>query len=486
MEQIKPNKRYLLATEEDLTLNLSLKTNFNDLNEFNNTRVISLSELFTKERNESTKYRIYGNINYFSFLRDKRLNPTGITELFFTEKINISFNLEEFFDIKIFRPTVLQSYHNQTNNYIEKLSAITNNSDYKLNFFTYGRNVFNEKTYNLKFNVINCNPNELIRINNDFIYNNYVYLGFIPKPSSSYQIYEKVIDNDEYINELNSATTYGYVETTFTSNIDSIINLINQNSNFTNEEFKKYFSDKLKNFLKIYNLNVNDLDKNLRFIRNYLNIGNSDYKNKILLDLTQSALTGNFIFFDKENYDFKELIKKEYLIKHTLKDIFLGFDYQYNEWKNINGYSAFSYNEILLDSTTNPFFTLIRVEISIDFYFKFNPFYKIELKKYDSVIDEIYSGVSSTLIPPQTSFINNNRIIWKDLLLYGDPENYDNPFINNTHYFFNDINFYLNPDLSDKNTYILLNDFVIGFNNDRYKFNRDNINLRPTVTKEIC
>ena len=217
-----------------------------------------------------------------------------------------------------------------------------------------------------------------------------------------------------------------------------------------------------------------------------MNIGNSDYKNKILLDLTQSALTGNFIFFDKENYDFKELIKKEYLIKHNLKDIFFGFDYQYNEWKNINGYSAFSYTEKTLDSTTNPFFTLIRVEISIDFYFKFNPFYKIELKKYDSVIDEIYSGVSSTLIPPQTSLINNNRIIWKDLLLYGDPENYDNPFINNTHYFFNDINFYLNPDLSDKNTYILLNDFVIGFNNDRYKFNRDNINLRPTVTKEIC
>jgi len=53
VDQIKPEKRYLLANEEDINLNLRLKTNLNELNEFNNTRIISLSELFTKERNES-------------------------------------------------------------------------------------------------------------------------------------------------------------------------------------------------------------------------------------------------------------------------------------------------------------------------------------------------------------------------------------------------------------------------------------------------
>ena len=46
MEQIKPDKRYLLANEEDLNINLLLKTNFNDLNEFNNSKLVSLTELF--------------------------------------------------------------------------------------------------------------------------------------------------------------------------------------------------------------------------------------------------------------------------------------------------------------------------------------------------------------------------------------------------------------------------------------------------------
>ena len=470
MEQIKPDKRYIIAEDEDLFLNLNLKTNFNDLNEFNNTRVISLSELFTKERNESTKYRIYGNINYFSFLRAKKTNPSDITDLFNDDYLTTGFNLEDFFDIKLFRPLNLQSYYNQTDNYIEKLSAITNNSDYKLNFFGYGRNIYNEKIYNFKFNNINSNPNDLIRIENNLIYNNNIYLGFIPKPSNSYQIYEKVINKNDFITELTSNTVYGYVETKFDSDINQIVPLINANSNFTDAEFTKYFTEKLKKFLKIYNLNVdvNNLSKNLRFIRNYLDIGNSDYESKNLLDLTQSALTGNFIFFDKENYNINEILKKEYLIKLQLVDTNATTQQYISE-----NYSSFTYTQ---NNNT----------ITIDFWFKFNPFYKIELKKYDSVIDEIYSGISSTLIPPQTAIIDNDKIIWKDLLLYGDPDNYDNPFINNIHYFFNDINFYLKPDLSHKNTFILMNDFILSFVNNNFKFNKDNINLKPLKPKDIC
>ena len=53
MEQLKPDKRYLLATQEDINLNISLKTNFNDLNEFNNSKLISLTDLFNEERNKN-------------------------------------------------------------------------------------------------------------------------------------------------------------------------------------------------------------------------------------------------------------------------------------------------------------------------------------------------------------------------------------------------------------------------------------------------
>ena len=79
-----------------------------------------------------------------------------------------------------------------------------------------------------------------------------------------------------------------------------------------------------------------------------------------------------------------------------------------------------------------------------------------------------------------------DKIIWKDLLPYGDPDNYDNPFLNNTHYFFNDINFYLKPDFSSQNTTALINEFTINFTNNDFKFNRDNINLNPKKKREIC
>lgn len=490
MEQIKPDKRYILAQPQDLSLNLSLKSSFNDLNEFNITKVVSLVDLFNKERNESTKYRIYGNINYFSFLRNKIKSPNTIVDLFNDNLTTTGFNLEDFFDIKLFRPISPQSYsNNQTNNYVEQLSSITNNNDYRLNFFAYSRNIYGEKNYNFKFDSVNVNPYELIKINKDIIYSNNLYLGFMPKPNSNYKFYEKIIDSNDFISELNSGTTYGYVESAFTANTTLIINLLIVGSEFDSASFEKYFKDKLKNFLKIYNLEVTvlNINKNLRFIKNYFDIGNGDYKTKIPLNFNQTVFSGGLINFNKETYSLNEKIKKEYIFVLSLVDTYVGLDSVYNDWINQNNYSGFTYRQELISSIPlPPSFNLVNYKIYIDFSFKFNPFYKIELKKYDSIATEIFSGLSSTSIPPVTSVVVKNKIIWKDLLPYGDPDNYDNPFLNNTHYFFNDINFYLKPDFSSKNTTVLLNEFTINFTNNDFKFNRDNINLTPKPKKEIC
>jgi hypothetical protein len=483
MEQIKPDKRYILAQPEDLSLNLSLKSSFNDLNEFNITKVVSLVDLFNKERNESTKYRIYGNINYFSFLRNKIKTPNTIVDLFNDNLTTTGFNLEDFFDIKLLRPISPQSYSNQTNNYIEKLSAITNNNDCRLNFFGYSRNIYGEKNYNFKFDAVNVDPYQLIKINNDIVYSNNLYLGFIPKSNSNYKFYEKIIDSNDFASELNSGTTYGYVESAFTANTVQIIDLLIVDSEFDSASFEKYFKDKLKNFLKIYNLepSIKNIKNNLRFIKNYLDIGNGDYKTKIPLDFNQTVFSGGLINFNKETYTISEKIKKEYIFVITLVDTYEGYDYNYNAWKAERGYTAFT--RISETSTLVPSF---KVVVTIDFSFKFNPFYKIELKKYDSIATEIFSGLTSTSTPPITAVVVKDKIIWKDLLEYGDPDNYDNPFVNNTHYFFNDINFYLKPDFSSKNTTVLLNEFTINFTNNDFKFNRDNINLIPKTKKEIC
>jgi hypothetical protein len=68
---------------------------------------------------------------------------------------------------------------------------------------------------------------------------------------------------------------------------------------------------------------------------------------------------------------------------------------------------------------------------------------------------------------------------------YGNLENYDFPFLNDTHYYFNDIRFYLKPDLSDKNTATLVKEFGIGFQDNNFIFNKNNLKLTPEQ-KKIC
>ena len=172
IEHIKPDKRYLLAQEEDLNFNISLKTHFNDLNEYNNTRIISLSELFTKERNESTKYRIYGIINYLSFLTNKNTSTKNIADLFNDDYLTNGFNLEDFFDLRLYRLTPQQNYLNNTNNYVEKLTAITNDYICKLNYYGFSKNIYNEKNYSFLFNTTKINPYEEVLLDNDIIYDN--------------------------------------------------------------------------------------------------------------------------------------------------------------------------------------------------------------------------------------------------------------------------------------------------------------------------
>jgi len=478
VDQIKPEKRYLLANEEDINLNLRLKTNFNELNEFNNTRIISLSELFTKERNESTKYRIYGVINYLSFLRNKNTTTKTLNDLFSDDNTANIFNFEDYFELKLFRPIQQQTYFDiSTRHYAEKLTAITETKDSKLNYYAYSKNIFNERNYSFMFNTVNVNPNEIVELDKEFIYNNNIYLGFIPK--NNFVLYEKVYDAIDYVDYLDPLTEFGYDEQSLT---DALLKDIYDFTDYSLADFKKYFLDKLKFFLKTYNIRITaqNINLNIRFIRNYLEIGNNDYYNPAAYVSNQTIFEGDFIQFDRENYLFNRRIKKEYLIVLVLTDTFQGLASEFNSYVNSN-YSAFTKTVSTASQT-----------VEVKFRFKYNPFYPIELKKYTTYLEQINPNLRGIPIPPDNAIritaaiSDNDRIIWRNLMPYGDPDNYDNPFINNTHYFFNDIIFMMKPDFSDRNTGILFNDFLLNFTNNRYNFKKSNIKIKPEVAPGLC
>jgi hypothetical protein len=157
MEQLKPDKRYLLATQEDINLNISLKTNFNDLNEFKNSKLISLTELFNEERNKSSKYRIYGNINCVSFLTNKKTTQTGITDFFNDDYKQTGFNFEDFFDLKIFKQTINQyTAFNSNDTYIQhNIAKIENKNPYA-----------SEKNFAFETNSLKLYPNPVLNVFN--------------------------------------------------------------------------------------------------------------------------------------------------------------------------------------------------------------------------------------------------------------------------------------------------------------------------------
>ena len=60
---VAPSKRYKKAESEDLTLRINFEEDKSLLREGDKNIVLDIAELYRKERNESTKYRIYGKMN---------------------------------------------------------------------------------------------------------------------------------------------------------------------------------------------------------------------------------------------------------------------------------------------------------------------------------------------------------------------------------------------------------------------------------------
>ena len=59
---LSPSKRYKRAESEDLSLKINLERDESILREGDRTIILDLEELYSKERNESTKYKIYGKL----------------------------------------------------------------------------------------------------------------------------------------------------------------------------------------------------------------------------------------------------------------------------------------------------------------------------------------------------------------------------------------------------------------------------------------
>lgn len=112
---------------------------------------------------------------------------------------------------------------------------------------------------------------------------------------------------------------------------------------------------------------------------------------------------------------------------------------------------------------------------TIKFFYK--PYHKIKIREFSSYIEQ---GNQNTIAPEYAINSNNNTVIWRDVLDNGfiEPDTglgVDFPFVNNTHYVYENINFLIKPQMSDFETNELFTYLKIGFNQVVNKANNDDL-----------
>ena len=171
------------------------------------------------------------------------------------------------------------------------------------------------------------------------------------------------------------------------------------------------------------------------------------------LPLGTSGLTGAFV-----EYNIKEI--KERIISESY--------HRFSHVKSISGVTIFDHNQDN-SNNTRPKYSGASINNTVGYYYQ--PHHRIKLRQLSPYIES--SKTKEIINLPENVIFDDKEYLWKwrDLYDHGFIDQEGNgtnfPFINNTHYVVNDINFYLRNEIAYTNK----NDLFSGFNNYKNKTN---------------
>jgi len=472
MKNILPSKKAKGGKDKDLFISLDLKSSFNQLDELDMVKILDAEDQFNKEREESFKYRLSGNLDYNSFFSNKKIIWNSLDDLFLTSKIDTPniHHFNDFFDIYIVYPSVLE-YIRKDNLYVKKYKKLSKVTDINLLKSGFQSNVFLGEVFNYNFNILkdlkDVEGTRIINLEDPSVNNILLpitelglYFEYKNINDNTNLKYKNFNSNDYSLNNYNLSdkTVYGF------NDKDVDIN------NLTYEYLEKIVLYK--------SLNISMLDtNNTTYLNSYLN---KNPLNFIKINGVIDEIPGELVEFDKLNFNFITVEKQEFF-----------YDYIIN--RPNDGYDKYTIDR--LTKILNP--NIIDIDIKLNF--KYEPIYKIIIKDYLPDVeygnplntDNIPSyaikyndndNVKSYLANPNTNLTNideylpnvnsNNPVtyenadfLWKDLLTNGtiEPdtlEGSDFIFMNGHHYVNNIHRFEVKPNLQNKFTRRILNDFL--------------------------
>jgi len=142
------------STDVDTYEKIKLDNQRNEILEYNIKNILSVTDVFEAERQNTEIYRIYGGIEYLSILnglKDKLLSN------YFKPKIYSDFNNNEkniynSFDFYLLRPKGYKYIPHTGNQYTIELEVIATPNHFDLFNMGYSRNIFDEPKYGFVFN----------------------------------------------------------------------------------------------------------------------------------------------------------------------------------------------------------------------------------------------------------------------------------------------------------------------------------------------
>lgn len=329
-----PSARYMIADNSDQSITINFDNTSKILNDQNITEYLDIAEQFDNERQSSEKYRIYGNFNYMSLIRDLNgYTINSISELFIPKNSGgKDYNFDNFFDIQIVYPSnfVFNKKIDDNLNLYDVKYTIIGNISYQQIRSAYQQNCFSEYITNLVSNN-NIDLSSLVTNVSDYNINIPINsVSFYITLKDKTRITTKQLKSSYDLNNLfiHTATTYGYDDSKYdfkiyNSTFDlAILSLKDINSTYKNVEYINKVRDNILLLFKMENIEIipENIILNSKYIKKYLDL-ERDITDIDYIPYNTNIIDGGHIIFNHNNFTWEhgERLEHKFHIEYNYR-----------------------------------------------------------------------------------------------------------------------------------------------------------------------
>ena len=426
LSSILPSKKYMTANPADQFLPLELNSTSKNLISYGITDFLDQADRFDEERQASEYYRVMGNFNYVSLLRDLKQTYTinSLSELFTDANYQgKAYNFDYYFDIQVVYPTqfLFRSKIDDNKTLYDIKYEIISSVTYQQVRSAYQENTYSEFMWNILSNQV-LNLSQLTTNISDLNINiplNEVALYITLKDKTRLKV--KSLPSTYSINNLNlhSATTYGYDDSLYNTliynNIPIDQAIIGLNDPLISGAYDVEFLSSVRHdLLLLFNMNNIELSKknielNAKYLKAYLGVLRDKTDMEYIVyqpPVGSKIVNGGCVIFDQSDFTWQKTENMEH-------QFFLDYDYTQDNYIQVAkegiGYLDDFINVYLLDLTGNKgWYQISRM------YVKNNNF-EIICRVSDVNNFTKYSSVYSTLLDTLPNPLRFNNITHTNL-----------------------------------------------------------------------